>query len=677
MKTSIKAKSWTFQNSLLFKIPLIFISLLFLTSFLLLMGLNTVGKALLREEMYKEVQLTEIGIISRLNEEISHAKVLAVSLAKLAEKLPLEKKIHAELLPNLINYNASQDMIAGGGVWPEPYLFEKKTERHSFFWGRGSEGILKYYDDYNNPEGKGYHHEEWYVPVKFIKKNNVFWSKSYIDPYSKQPMVTVSYPMYRDTAFYGVSTIDLKLSGLSELLASSTKSLKGYAFALDRNGKFLSFPENEMVVEKNKLGELSYIYLNELAQKKASFLAMITQIQEQDSATIKPVDPALSKRIEEESYQINPEEAVIISNTIIAQKNTATTSTQFILKDDYFLKTSVLVSIVIMPETNWKVVLVAPLDNIAQERHKLYLKLGVALLAYFAFLTLFILSYLNRVLIRPLRTISSNKGEKNIFLNEGNAKEIQQLANLFNRRSQQLMDVSRAKSEFLSNMSHEFKTPLNAIMGFSQLLENNSHSSLTKAQKGYVSHIYSAGEHLNSLISNILEFSKMEAGKIEPKMEPVCLNLIAITCIDTIQAAFKDSKVTITNQLPQEELFIQADKRLIYQVLLNLLSNAVKYNRLTGTVNVKIKPINKEKIKLWVIDTGYGISDEDLKKLFQPFERLSAKNGVIPGNGIGLSFCEKLMALMDGRIGVETVVDKGSSFWIEINLTAPPSDKNG
>ncbi|MCK5925254.1 MAG: hybrid sensor histidine kinase/response regulator, partial [Methylococcales bacterium] len=99
--------------------------------------------------------------------------------------------------------------------------------------------------------------------------------------------------------------------------------------------------------------------------------------------------------------------------------------------------------------------------------------------------------------------------------------------------------------------------------------------------------------------------------------------------------------------------------------------------RLTGTVNVKIKPINKEKIKLWVIDTGYGISDEDLKKLFQPFERLSAKNGVIPGNGIGLSFCEKLMALMDGRIGVETVVDKGSSFWIEINLTAPPSDKNG
>ncbi|MCK5898612.1 MAG: hybrid sensor histidine kinase/response regulator, partial [Methylococcales bacterium] len=113
------------------------------------------------------------------------------------------------------------------------------------------------------------------------------------------------------------------------------------------------------------------------------------------------------------------------------------------------------------------------------------------------------------------------------------------------------------------------------------------------------------------------------------------------------------------------------DKRLIYQVLLNLLSNAIKYNRPTGMVTVRVDARNQGKIKLWVIDTGYGINDEDLKKLFQPFERLSAKDGVIPGNGIGLSFCEKLMALMEGRIGVETVVDKGSSFWIEINIKKP------
>ena len=602
---------------------------------------------------------------------------MAISLAKLAEKLPLEKKLHVDLLPHLINYKASQSMIAGGGIWPEPYLFEKKTERHSFFWGRNSEGILKYYEDYNTPEGKGYHHEEWYVPVKYLKKNDVFWSKSYVDPYSRQPMVTVSAPMYKKTGFYGVSTIDLKLSGLSELLASAAKSLKGYAFALDRNGKFLSFPNNEMVVKIKKSGALDYIYLNDLAQKKSDFLEMITQIQQKSEKIIKPTNPTLSKRLEAESYQINPQEAVTIANIMTKKAKIAQKPAQFILEEDYFLKTSVLVSMVIMPETHWKIILVAPLDSIAQERHKLYLKLGVALLAYFAFLTLFILGYLNRILIRPLRTISTNKGENNIFLKAGNAKEIQQLAHLFNRRSQQLMDVSQAKSEFLSNMSHEFKTPLNAIMGFSQLLENNSHSSLTNTQKSYVNHIYSAGEHLDGLISNILEFSKMEAGKIKPKMEPVCLNSIAITCIDTIRAAFKESKVIISNQLPQEELFIQADKRLIYQVLLNLLSNAIKYNRPTGTVIVKIDVIDKEKIKLWVIDTGYGMSDKDLKKLFQPFERLSAKDGGIPGHGIGLSFCEKLMALMDGRIGVETVVDKGASFWIEINLTKPPSDKNG
>ena len=150
MKANTKPKTWTFHNSLLFKIPLIFISLLLLTAGLLFMGLNTVGKALLQEEMYKEVQLTEVGIISRLNEEISHAKVLAISLAKLAEKLPSDKKLHLDLLPNIINYNNSNEMIAGGGIWPEPYVFKKKTERRSFFWGRNKDGDLKYYDDYNN-----------------------------------------------------------------------------------------------------------------------------------------------------------------------------------------------------------------------------------------------------------------------------------------------------------------------------------------------------------------------------------------------------------------------------------------------------------------------------------------------------------------------------------------------
>ncbi|MDQ7091523.1 MAG: HAMP domain-containing sensor histidine kinase [Methylococcales bacterium] len=164
----------------------------------------------------------------------------------------------------------------------------------------------------------------------------------------------------------------------------------------------------------------------------------------------------------------------------------------------------------------------------------------------------------------------------------------------------------------------------------------------------------------------------MEAGKIEAKMDTVCLSSSIEQCIHTAQGAFKDSNVRFINQIPEETFFVEANKRLIYQVLLNLFSNAIKYNRPEGTVTVKASIINEHIVKIFVTDTGYGINEADMKKLFQPFERLSAKNTTIPGNGIGLSFCEKLMALMEGRIGVDTVVDEGSTFWIELKKSLPP-----
>ncbi|MDQ7091520.1 MAG: hypothetical protein Q9M50_12955 [Methylococcales bacterium] len=147
-----KTKASPFQKSLLFKIPAVFVILLLLTASLLFMILNTVGKELLQEEMNEEVRLTGIRIINRLDEQISHAEVLAISLAKISEKLPTDSTLHQQLLPNLINYNNAQDFIAGGGIWPEAYLFEKNTERHSFFWGQNKQGTLEYYNDYNEPE---------------------------------------------------------------------------------------------------------------------------------------------------------------------------------------------------------------------------------------------------------------------------------------------------------------------------------------------------------------------------------------------------------------------------------------------------------------------------------------------------------------------------------------------
>jgi len=660
----------TFQNSLLFKIPVVFVSLLLITVTILFAGINTYGKKLLQEEMYKEVRLTGTGIINRLDEQITHAETLAISLAKLAEKLPTDAKLHKDLLPNLINYNLSQDFIAGGGIWPEPYLFAADIARRSFFWGKNQQGILEYYDDYNDPNGNGYHAEEWYVPAKYINKNNVFWSKSYVDPYSKQPMVTVTAPMYKDKFFYGVSTVDLKLSGLKDLLKNSTKALNGYAFALDRNGKFLSFPHEKLITKIQDDSQThDFIYLNELAQKLPTFAKIATALKQFDLTALDESYIHTAAKISESSYQINALEAETISKIIQLQTNKIAIAKpiQFILQQDYFINEAVLVSIMVMPETYWKIIIVTPLNKIAQTRKKLYSQVGLVMLVYFVCLTLFILLYLNRILIRPLKKISNSKNNDDIFLSKHNASEMQQLADLFNQRSQKLTQAGQAKTEFLSNMSHEFRTPLNAIMGFSQILEQTYKEELNTKQLNYIQHIYTAGKHLSALTDNILEFSKMEAGKMEAKLEKVSLKLTIDKCINTTQAAFKDSKVEIINNSTKELVFIYADERLIYQVLLNLLSNAIKYNRPNGTVTI-VTEISEHNMKIFIIDTGYGISELDLLKLFQPFERLSAKNSTIEGNGIGLAFCEKLMDLMDGSIGVESTVNMGSKFWIEIKL---------
>ena len=110
-----------------------------------------------------------------------------------------------------------------------------------FFWGRNLDGSLSFYNDYNDPEGTGYHHEEWYTPSKITQSKRPYWSKSYIDPYSLQPMVTCTVSMFRDNQFIGVATVDLMLEGVADLVKEKTQPYGGYAFLVDRNNKFISF----------------------------------------------------------------------------------------------------------------------------------------------------------------------------------------------------------------------------------------------------------------------------------------------------------------------------------------------------------------------------------------------------------------------------------------------------
>ncbi|TDK41637.1 PAS domain S-box protein [Algoriphagus formosus] len=234
--------------------------------------------------------------------------------------------------------------------------------------------------------------------------------------------------------------------------------------------------------------------------------------------------------------------------------------------------------------------------------------------------------------------------------------------------------ANKAKSEFLSRMSHELRTPMNAILGFAQLLEL---TPLTEKQLKNLEYILKGGQHLLSLINEILDLSKIEAGKIKMKVEPIDLNELLEETIQTVQPfLIKKSIHLINNQ--SESLFVLADWQRLKQVLLNILNNAIKYNKANGKIEIsqfEVLDSEHSKVRIEIKDTGKGIREEDFPKLFEPFERIGAEMTETEGTGLGLAVVKKLLELMQGEVGVESVWGQGSTFWIELPLAPNQSQQ--
>jgi PAS domain S-box-containing protein len=232
-----------------------------------------------------------------------------------------------------------------------------------------------------------------------------------------------------------------------------------------------------------------------------------------------------------------------------------------------------------------------------------------------------------------------------------------------------------AKSDFLSSMSHELRSPLNAILGFAQLMESDANA--TASQKGSIAEILRAGWYLLELINEILDLAQVESGKLSLSNEATSLAEVILECQAMIEPQAHKAGVRMTFPRFEGDSFVLADRTRLKQVLINLLSNAVKYNQPGGTVVLECATSGPGRTRLCVKDTGAGLGPEKLAHLFEPFNRLGQGRGAVQGTGIGLVMSKRLVELMGGTIGVESTVGVGSVFWFELSSSVAPQLEEG
>jgi signal transduction histidine kinase/CheY-like chemotaxis protein len=225
--------------------------------------------------------------------------------------------------------------------------------------------------------------------------------------------------------------------------------------------------------------------------------------------------------------------------------------------------------------------------------------------------------------------------------------------------------ANRAKSEFLSNMSHELRSPLNAILGFAQLMDTGTPAP-TPDQKDSIDQITQAGWYLLELINEILDLAQIESGKISMSPEPMSLSEVLADCLAMIEPQARARGIRVAWAGPVCALYVRADRTRVKQVIVNLLSNAIKYNRAGGAVELSCEARPTGRVRINVRDTGLGLGAADLAQLFQPFNRLGQAAGTEEGTGIGLVVSKRLVELMGGEIGAHSRLNEGSVFWIEL-----------
>jgi signal transduction histidine kinase len=248
----------------------------------------------------------------------------------------------------------------------------------------------------------------------------------------------------------------------------------------------------------------------------------------------------------------------------------------------------------------------------------------------------------------------------------------QKVAEAYRAEAAALHQADLAKNQFLSRVSHELRTPLNAILGFGQLLQLEGPGA---EQVESIDEIMNAGRHLLELINDVLDITQVESGDLDLTLEPIDIAAAVHDVVQLLTPFAAARGIVVTAPSPHHDgIDVLADRRRLKQVLMNLLFNAIKYNDEGGTVRITFETRPTGQVVLSITDSGPGIDEDKLTLIFAPFERLDAARSNIEGTGLGLALSRRLVEAMGGVIGVESIRDEGSTFWVELpSVTTPVS----
>lgn len=394
--------------------------------------------------------------------EIAFADSLAEAIAHATEVLPTDPKMLEDVVSNILKPEGQEELIAGGGIWPEPYSLDPGSERKGLFWVRDQSGELRFADSFNTSV-EGYHNEPWYQPVRYRKDDHCLWSASYVDPQSRAPMVTCSVPMYREGVFYGVATTDIRMEGLRRFLDERTKALGGYAIVFDRENKILSYPDPSLsirpVTAENGLELARTASIDELAASHEVYRPLAGAIQSIDQALIRaaresdPQNFASFRTGIVEGPAAMSEQAVdflaaVLVDPVDRDRGQVIMQQTVELPDDHLLGEAGLASIMLMPSTYWKLVIVTPLSLPAKEAERV----SGQVIEYFVLILIaaMIIGYLIvgrfvglpiRKMAQQLKAIPESELGESALLDESDRSELGELAYRFNKRTRALLDM--------------------------------------------------------------------------------------------------------------------------------------------------------------------------------------------------------------------------------------------